>query len=289
MSLELRLIAIMPSHVLYIDDSGTKEYAADPSRYGRGTSANFVFAGLLTTTANAGQLVSRIVQLKYEVFGDENVEMKSSWLRNPNERQKRYLTPYFLTEEELTAFVERYYQTFLQADLVFLASVVNKIDMQTKYPEPWYPPAVAYDALLQRVENELTAPSTFSVVIDDMTGATAVGNQYKANLQKQHGRLKTFGSDLRRGFKYNRLEGRLKFVNSAHYHLVQVADIAAYNVYRQFTDYGEAWEEPGLETLPMYEHFERMNHKFRQGPSGRIQGYGIVKVPIKNRKIWVVT
>lgn len=279
----------MPSHVLYIDDSGTKEYATDPSRYGKGTSANFVFAGLLTTTASAGHLVSRIVKLKYEVFGDETVEVKSSWLRNPKERSKRYLTPYFITEEDLTAFVDSYYEIFLEADLVFLASVVNKVDMQTRYPEPWYPPAVAYDALLQRAENALIASNTFSVIIDDMTGATAVGNQYKANLQKQHGRLKTFGSDLRRGFKYNRLEGRLKFVNSAHYHLVQAADVVAYNVYRQFTDHGNAWEEPGLTSLPMYEHFERMHHKFRQGPNGRIQGYGIAKVPIKNKMIWSVT
>ena len=279
----------MPSHVLYIDDSGTKEYADHPSKYGRrGKSRYFVFGGLLITTTAASQLVGTISRLKYEAFGDESVEIKSNWLRIPQEREKHYIAPYSLTDNDVTKFVESYYEAVVATDLMFIAAVVDKQHMQNTYPSPWYPPAVAYDALLQRVESELHGRGTVSVTIDDMTGATQFGNQYKDNLLGQHKRLKAFGSSLNRMIKYTCLESRLKFGNSAHHHLIQVADIAAYSGYRQFVDHGERWEEDDLDQLPTYDHLERIEHKFRQGPGGRIQGFGIVKVPIKNRVPWMV-
>ena len=279
----------MPSHVLYIDDSGTKEYADHPSKYGRrGKSRYFVFGGLLISTGAASQLVGSISRLKYEVFGDESVEIKSNWLRILQECEKRYKQPYAIDDQALTTFTDAYYEAILSTELMFIAAVVDKQHMQEVYPEPWYPPAVAYDALLQRVENELAGRGAVSVTIDDMMGATPQGNQYKLNLERQHKLLKASGSRLRRGFEYTCLEGRLKFGNSAHHHLIQVADIAAYNVYRQFVDYGERWEESGLDELPTYDHLERIEHKFRQGLNGRLQGYGIVKVPIKNRIPWAV-
>jgi hypothetical protein len=279
----------MPSHVLYVDDSGTKEYADDPSRYGRrGKSRYFVFGGLLISTGAASQLVGSIARLKYETFGDESIEIKSNWLRIPQERAKRYIEPYLLDDDAITRFVDAYYEEVLTAELMFIAAVVDKQHMQEVYPKPWYPPAVAYDALLQRVESELSGKGTVSVTIDDMMGATPHGNQYKLNLDRQHKRLKAFGSQLSQSIKYTCLEGRLKFGNSAHHHLIQVADIAAYSVYRQFVDYGERWEEEGLEELPMYDHLERIGHKFRQGPGGRVQGYGIAKLPMRRRVMWVV-
>ena len=279
----------MPTHVVYIDDSGTKEYADSKDKYGRsGNSRYFVFGGVLISTQESGNLTSKIVAKKLEYFGTESVEVKSNWLRREREREKRYLKPYELSESNLNEFIDHFYQAVLETDLMLVAAVVDKVHMQEKYPDPWYPPAVAYDALLQRVENELHHTGTASINIDDMTGATPKGNQYKANLSKQHEKLKQYGSSLRSGFKYTCIDGRLKFVNSAHSHLIQVADVAAYNVYRQFTDHGDKWETKGLKTLPSYDHFKRITPKFRQDTSGRIQGYGVVKVPVKTKVIWGV-
>ncbi len=122
-----------------------------------------------------------------------------------------------------------------------------------------------------------------AVVVDDMTGATPKGSQYKENLRLHHHRLRTMGSKLQRGLSFNRVEPSLTFVNSARSHLVQVADVVSYNVYRHFVEHGDAWEDSLSTTLPTYSWFERLGPKFRSDTSGRIQGYGIVKAPMRKR------
>src|ERR1051325_3777623 len=101
----------MPTHVLYVDDSGTKEYAADPEHYKgpRGNSRHFVFCGSLVTLAETSLLTGKIAALKIEYFGDDTVEVKSNWLRIPHERQRRYLQPYGLIDDDLDLFIESYY------------------------------------------------------------------------------------------------------------------------------------------------------------------------------------
>jgi hypothetical protein len=280
----------MPSHVLYIDDSGTKEYATDPVEYENsrsGKSRYFVFGGVLATTVAAGNLRDAIVGLKKNYFGTSEIEVKSNWLRIPYERQRRYIDKYGITDDRLRLFMDDFYSVINGADILFIASVIDKKHMQDVYPQPWYAPAVAYDLILQRVRQEVHSPGDVAVVIDDMTGATPRGNQYKVNLTRQHQRLKQRGSDLRKGFDYSFLHSQ-KFVDSKRAHIVQVADIAAYNVYRQFIDFGDNWEDGSLKKLPTYEHLERILKKFRQGDNGRVQGYGIVKFPLLNRMQWSV-
>lgn len=277
------------THSFYIDDSGTKEYAKHAKEYGRGKSRYFVFGGVLLSIAEAGLLSSEIIKLKLKCFGAEDVEIKSNWLRLPDERAKRYLSAYDISNEELDEFVDKYYEAVINADLLLIASVVDKVHMQDTYGNPWYAPAVAYEILLQRIESEMKGKGIVTISVDDMTGATPKGNQYKDNLKKHHERLKRTGSKLLSNIEFEWIKGRLKFINSSHSHLVQVADIAAYNVYRQFTDHGEKWEERGLETLPTYDHFVRLAEKFRTGPKKRVQGYGVVKFPLKERVPWSIT
>src|SRR5207248_4359383 len=103
----------MLTHVLYIDDSGTKEYAETPAEYEkpRGKSRHFVFCGALLTMKEASQLSQKIIDLKLARFGDDSVEIKSNWLRIPQERRQRYLEAYQITDAELDAFVEDYHVT----------------------------------------------------------------------------------------------------------------------------------------------------------------------------------
>jgi hypothetical protein len=278
----------MPAYSLYIDDSGTKEYATAGQAYGRdgGKSRYFVFGGMLIRTDLAGPFFRQIADLKQRVFGTSNVEIKSNWLRIPHERERRYKTPYGVTDGVLTGFVSEYYALIGAADLQLLAAVVDKQHMQDTYANPWYAPAAAYEALMQRVVQEVRHPDTVSVYVDDMMGATPLGSQYKDNLKRHHQSLRTRGSTLLRQLDFRPL-GDLAFVNSANSHPVQVADIVAYNVYRQFLEHGEAWEEDS-EQLPTYEWFLRLGGKFRQGPDNRIQGFGVVKFPLKVRVPWSI-
>lgn len=274
------------THLLYIDDSGTKEYADDPSEYGKGKSRYFVFGGVLLSLAEAATLSSKIIALKLKTFQTESVEIKSNWLRQPKERKARYLDTFEITDNELTEFVEAFYETICAANIKLFASVVDKVHMKEKYPSPWYAPAVAYEILLQRVELEIKRSGSVAVSIDDMTGATPKGNQYKRNLARQHEALKKTGSSLQRDFRFDHIKGRLRFINSAHSHLVQVADVVAYNVYRQFSEHGDAWENSSLQRLPTYTYFHRLASKFCTDGKRRIQGYGIVKFPLIKRVPW---
>jgi hypothetical protein len=280
----------MPTHVLYVDDSGTKEYAADPQHYEgkRGNSRHFVFCGSLVTLNGASRITGRIAALKIEHFGDDTVEVKSNWLRIPHERHRHYLQPYGLDDGDLNRFIEAYYSLIVDdADLVFIAAVVDKLHMQEDYHDPWYAPAVAYELLLQRAQQHVGSKDSVAVIIDDMSGATPKGNQYKKNLKAQHVRLKSHGGDLRKGLDYSCLATQ-KFVNSASSQILQVSDVAAYNVYRQFLDHGDAWERSS-EKLTTYPPLRRLLPRFRSdGSTGRVQGYGIVKFPLRHRVSWCV-
>ncbi|MDD5263559.1 MAG: DUF3800 domain-containing protein [Candidatus Bipolaricaulis sp.] len=277
----------MFTHVLYVDDSGTKEYAVGTRKYGRGNSRYFVYGGVLIRIADSGRLSERLITLKLECFGDDTVEVKSDWLRIPKERKLHYLEPYGLTDEKLDIFVSDFYGAVIQTDLLLIAAVIDKVHMQEDYPpNPWYPPAVAYEILAQRVENELRGHGVATVSIDDTSGATPHGNQYSENLRRHHARLISYGSALQRGFTFTSLGPRIKLVDSARSHMIQVADLVAYNVFRQFVEHGEEWETMGLGKLPTYDYFRRIAGKFRADSRGVIQGYGVIKFPTRSRVQW---
>ena len=277
------------THVLYVDDSGTKEYSPTGT-YGTGNTRHFVFAGLFLTVEQAKKATAELRRLKTEAFKTDNVEIKSNWLRLKQERTARYLRRFGLSDVDLTRFVEEYYQAVLDTDLTLIACVVDKVQMREEYKDrAWYPPAAAYELILQRAHAEIMdcgpGERCFSVIVDDMSGATPKGNQYRDNLRRQHMQLKKTGSTLCKGITFEHLQD-LRFVDSKRSELIQVADLVAYNVYRQFRDYGEEWETRGLNTLPAYDWFSRIVTKFRRGPNGRIQGYGVGKIPLRTRVPW---
>jgi hypothetical protein len=80
--------------------------------------------------------------------------------------------------------------------------------------------------------------------------------------------------------------GNVSFRDSKLDERLQLADLVAYAVYRQFMDYGPNWEKPA-KPLPTYEYFGRLAPKFRNH-KGRVQGYGIAKFPMGRRIPWRV-
>jgi len=187
--------------------------------------------------------------------------------------------------------VKIYYELISAADIKLMAAVVDKQHMQEDYDNLWYAPALAYEFLLQRVMMEVRQPDRVTVVIDDMSGKTPKDNDYKDNLIAHHRSLLRRGSRLQTRLDFSPLHPKLNFRDSAIAHLNQVADVVSYNIYRQFLDHGEDWESKhtdssGRQVLPTYDRFKMLAHKFRQGPGGRIQGFGVVKIPLRNRVEW---
>jgi hypothetical protein len=271
---------------LYVDDSGTKEYSRD-KKYPRsgGKTRFFAFAGLLLLDSRAGMPGKALRRLKMDTFGTASVEIKANWLRIDKERKKRYLDPFDLSESALTAFVDRTYEIITESDLTLFAALVDKQAVQERYPSTWYAPAIAYECLMQRVQMEMqTRDGVVHTTIDDMSGATPKGNQYRDNLIRHHKRLKTLGSSLQPGMTFDRLAG-LTFSDSAADNRLQLADLVAYAVYKQFVDYPDAWDGSD-QKLPVYKYLERLAPKFRN-EDGVISGYGIAKFPLlAGRKRW---
>lgn len=279
----------MSHKVLYLDDSGQKEYPDNGVPFDHGTSRYFVFGGFYATTREAGRLAAGLKAAKLKTFGTSAVEVKSNWLRLPSERERRYLRPFNLSDAELNAFVDDFYSCALAADISLLACAVDKQHMTEDYgADRWYTPAVAYEAVIQRMQNAVGSWGKFGVVIDDMTGKTPKASDYRQNLVRHHRQLQRSGGNFV-NMRMDALIGDPSFVNSKDSHLIQVADLVAYNVFRQFRDYGEEWEDRGLSQLPTYDWFQRIVRKFRRGPSGRIQGYGVVKFPLRVRVPWPYT
>ena len=81
----------LTNYQLFVDDSGTREY--DPDRvYHRtgGKSRHFVYGGVLVEQRAASLLAASLQQLKRLTFRATDVEVKTNWLRMPDERRTRY-------------------------------------------------------------------------------------------------------------------------------------------------------------------------------------------------------
>lgn len=282
----------MAEYRLYIDDSGTRDYDLLRNYTTSGRSRYFVYGAVLAAERDTSLLAARLADLKRAVFKTSDVEIKSNWLRMPEEREKRYRQPFGISDADLTHFVEGCYAIICGARITLLASIVDKVHMQETYATPWYAPTVAYEVLLQRVV-QYFPHETVAVTIDDISGKTPKRNEYRTLVAQHHSKLKREGSKLLRNVASARisfvgLKEPLRFVNSAHSQLVQVADLVSYNVHRQFRSYGADWESPSptTRTLPMYPYFERISEKFLCDDNKRVQGFGIVKFPLMQRVLW---
>ena len=268
---------------VYIDDSGEKEYAAN-SRY-------FVYAGVVLAAADEAACNAEIERLKTNLFGRAEVELKSNWLRIPRERERRYLTPYGLTAGQLDGMVEELYCSMARWPVRYVAATIDKVQMKVKYVNPWHPSAAAYQFLLQRYQKHLALVNGFGhVTMDNMDGASPAQNQWRDLLRSQHGRLKKDGCSLTK-LRFDNVAPTLRFGDSKKFHLLQVADLVAYNILRQFRDYGENWDDPAKGDLPMYPRLKRLLPRFMRGPEPRnqLQGWGIVKWPSGHKGRWCLT
>ncbi len=274
-----------PLYKFYVDDSGTKEYAP-PGKYSTtgGVTPYFVFAGLYLDENEAGILAQRSRLLKRRMLGTDKVEIKANWLRFRKKREERYLKPLGVTEQQLDAFVDQVYGLIEETKCTLLATLVVKEEVQARYPEPNYAPAIAYECLMQRIQMAMSAlDARVHVTVDDMDGATPKGRQYRDNLERHHERLVRHGSQLQRGFVMDRLAG-ISFADSAADERLQLADLVAYAVYRQWVDNPSAWEDQAP-VLPTYKYLGRLGPKFRN-INGRIAGVGLVKFPMIKRRTW---
>jgi hypothetical protein len=271
---------------LFVDDSGNREYDDNRDYETSGKHRHFAYGSILLPQASTTRLIARFRQQKIDTFKTPDVEIKSNWLRHPKERLTRYLDPFGITNEELNAFGESCYTLIGESDLVLIGVAVDKLHMQERYPKPWYAPTAAYEFLMQRVVQAVPDGEKVIVTVDDIGGKTPKDREYRQLLASHHERLRKVGSSLQKDVPFSCIDGPVRFRLSEQSDGVQLADLVAYCVFRQFKDYPDAWESTASTTLTTYPYLRKLARKFRAGADGRIQGYGIVKVPMLNRVPW---
>jgi len=263
----------MPTtYLFYVDESGQREYGPNISRY-------FALAALAVPVESWQLINTQVHALKQSYFGDPTVEIKSSWLRDPRAAEKRYLTPYPVSPEALHECVHRLYEIVDHPSLTLFATVIDKVQMQEVYPTPHDPSSLAYRLLFERLQQYLVNEGGKSygiVVFDRIHDADFREKGYENLLANQHLRYLQKGTDF---VEVSNIVEGLLFISSTVNNFIQLADLCAYNIYRQFKDHGEQWDRPNVERLPLYAHFRRVLPKLHRTSSGLVSGFGIKKYP----------
>jgi hypothetical protein len=264
----------------FLDESGQRDYGPLTDRY-------YVVAAAIARVEHVDMYCTELAGLKRSFFGTPAVEVKSHWLRNPAHRKRHYLDAFAVSEARLAAFVESLYDWILATELVFIAGVVDKDQMSSQYTHPHYPSPVAYQVFLQRYQKFLASRHCIgAITFDEIAGSSPGGRSWQELLLRHQRRLKHVGCNYT-GIQFTHVEDLLSFGNSASCPLIQIADIAAYNTFRQFRDHGSQWDDPAAKSLPVYRYFDRLLPRFHQSPSGVFAGFGVAKMPTRARHAWL--
>lgn len=266
-------------YLFYVDESGQREY-------GEGTTRYFVLCGVGIPSTSWRSLNDNINALKKLYFGDPTVELKSKWLRIPSARTKHYVRPYASKETDLQELVAKLYDLIEESDMVLFAAVIDKIQMQEQYSTPQSPSSLAYKFIFERFQQFLQGLHQTEqgiVIFDKISEAQFVKRGYENLLSRQHLRYLEKGTDY---VRIDRIIEGLLFIPSYENNFIQIADLCAYNTFRQFRQFGEDWDTPGRGQVRSYPYFERIARKFYMGPRGRLSGYGVKKYPDRGKVLW---
>jgi hypothetical protein len=282
---------------VFADDSGKKEYKTPYSRdfidkpppfkdYEEFWRDNyFVICAVRVKQEDMGRLNDEINTLKQEYFGTTLVEIKSVWLRYPNKRKKQYLDPFGITAERLNEFGEKL-TDFISSNcdtMQLLAIVFDKRfygDAKRATPEG-LPLLKSVQCLFERLQKE----GNYNIVVFDQLESSLRADR------GEHGKVlgvheKNQGMEKVYIREYDAVTD-VKFLESKNEKFLQIADICAYNVHRQFVQFGREWVDKGGEELNMYPYFERIRCNFCYNPStGLVRGYGLCCIPDSAKNNW---
>jgi hypothetical protein len=289
---------------VFIDDSGSKDYISPYSKdfinnppvfdnYEKFWRDNyFVLCGVRIEQENLQELNYIINNLKQRCFKTYEVELKSDWLRNPYQQKKNYLDKFNVTIDDLKKLTNGIYDMLREYrdKLKLVAVVFDKRyygDEKRKRSEG-DPLTKASQIIFERLQYL----GTYHVVIFD---------QMEASLKIDKGNngkiLKVFkdNQEMEKIFvqSYDKIAD-IKFIKSCNENFLQIADLCAYNVYRQFVHYGRAWsgsnkDKKGLSIMGMYEYFDKIRCNFVHLPQGvnkKVCGVGMICIPDFDKCDW---
>ncbi len=275
------------THKLYLDDSGQKNYLSNPDDYSRGgTSRYFALGAVLMPTKAIAEFQRKIIELKLEYFNDDSVEIKSNWIRNKKERTSQYIDKYEITPVLLDNFASKINDCFFDDDIFTLGAIVDKtkmhdlVERSKSYTTLTDTVSLALECLAQRVQDYLKPDEKCSFTMDIMsTNAESrrIAKSYKSMIENNGNIVK---------FELSRIASRLIFADSKANHMVQLADLVAYNIFRQYKKHGNPFDGSRFDDTNYY-HLDRLLPKtFLRDSLGSVDGYGLTSIPLGSQPAW---
>ncbi|MDA2922560.1 DUF3800 domain-containing protein [Patescibacteria group bacterium AH-259-L07] len=285
-----------------IDESGKKEYK---SPYSQDFTSNppafkdyeefwrdnyFVLCGLRVKQGDINQINKRINELKHKYFATHKVEVKSDWLRNPHQRKKHYFDVYGIIPEKLNEFGEKFVDLIAQHNnkLKLIGVIFDKrfYGDAKRRREEGNPLLKTTQLLFERLEYA----SGYNIVIFDQMESSlklTIGHHDKilGIFRKNIGMEKIYVD------KYTKITD-IKFKKSSRENFLQAADICAYNIFRQFVEFGREWtgkakNRNGKIKMNMYEYFDRIRCNFMYHPINKtVRGVGLTCLPDLDKINW---
>lgn len=283
---------------IFVDDSGTRDYHSpysrefidsppDTNEYKDFWRKNyFVLCGIRINVEHVAEINSQINNIKDEFFGTRKVEIKSDWLRNPIKCKKKYINIYGITQEKLIALTEKIYEliSWNCDKLKIIAVVYDKrfYGEEKRNSHEGDPLIKSVQVLLERIQYT-NNPSI--VVFDQFESQLKVTKgEHQEILKLASGKIK-----MQKDFVNEFINIKdIKFVKSSGENFIQIADLCAYNIYRQFVDYGRDWQgENENKTMPMYKYFEKIKCNFLYHPNTmKVCGVGLTCIPDVGKVNW---
>jgi len=286
---------------VFVDDSGKKDYNTPYSRDFKDAPPAFegneqfwrenyfVLCGVRIKQTDIGFIDTAVRSLKNDCFGSTDVEIKSTWLRIPDKRKKHYLDLYGVTAEKLNKFGEDLHELIANnADKLKIISVVfdkryyGDAKRATGDGNPFLKTT---QVLLERINYAgNTNVVTFDQFESSLSLAKGSHNQIMGIFRNN------LGMDSRFLESYENIED-VDFKKSCDENFLQIADICAYNIHRQFVVYGREWcgervSFEGKKQMETYDYFKKIMCNFHTSSQGNVRGCGLTCVPDINKVNW---
>lgn len=279
----------------FIDESGKKEYLhpyesyhtynPDPNNRKFWEDNYLAVVSLLIPQVHIRNVAKTIIEIKKKYFNTPSVEVKSSWLRFPIQRKKRYCQPFGVSEDKVKAFGEEMLSLFsqFQDEITIVACVFDKRYYRNRSEKD--PFLCSMQVVFERIEYMMQEQNAnCTLVIDQLEDSLSIHTGRNNELFEVFIGIRHSG---RRFIKEYAHIDDIEFRKSKDDHLLQLADLAAYNVFRQFVDFGLQWEKGNDEPLPLYKGFQAILGNFRT-KDDQLRGWGLCKLPDPNKPSWSI-
>ena len=285
---------------VFVDDSGPKEYKTPYARSFVDTPPGFedneqfwrdnyfVLCGVRVKHEDIAEINEEVNKLKISYFGTKDIEIKSVWIRNNHQRKKRYLDPFKITDEKLNEFGESFIDLIEKhRDKMKLISIV--FDKRFYGRKRILPDGNPLYKTTQVLFERINKCGQYNLVIfdqmDESLKVTAGHHKIIVGIKDGNTGLNQFYMN-----EYENITDVI-FTHSHNENFLQIADICAYNVHRQFTEYGRDWcgeykDEQGKKTLRDYPYFNKIRCNFRYDGDGQVRGVGLICVPDIQKLNW---